>query len=448
MSRAYKNLRLYWFRAYTILDTLLLLLYDKLIPPCGNFMKFLSAKKLILIGFIVVLLIAIPLTVFILQREQQTTTQAEQATTLSFEPNSTAAAPIQASTGQPVSLDVIVDPGIEQNLVSFVRLEVQYDPTKLTPVDESTELFAFEENTGALTLLEGPVIDSEQGLITATLSVGVDPTKVIQTRTRIATINFIATAATDSVPTEVTFTTTSQVLSAGSSDQANENVLASRIPAYVMIIGDTVETEITPTTTGTPEDSSPSATIQPTLSPSPTTIQSSTAATLTPSPTVSNGIGASTNNSPLCENLTADRATTGIAPFSITLNALGSDQDGTIETATFSYGDGQVENITTGGGLGTSSIDLQAAHTYDIPGLYQASVVLTDDDGGVSTSGCILDITVTGEDGVVDDLASNTPTPTPADATLMETGPGDIFLGFGLAISVLTILGGILFFTL
>lgn len=412
-------------------------------------MKFLSAKKLILIGFIVVLLIAIPLTIFILQREQQTTTQAEQATTLSFEPNSTAAAPIQAATGQPVSLDVIVDPGVEQNLVSFVRLEVQFDPTKLVPVEESLGVPPFEENTSALTLLEGPVIDVEQGLISATLSVGVDPTNVIQTRTRIATINFIAVAATDSVPAEISFTTTSQVLSAGSSDQANENVLASRIPAYIVITGDEIVTSITPEPTdGTEPSITPTGTQQQiSVTPSPTTAASD-GATLTPSPTTSGGIGASTNQSPLCEGLTADRDTTGVAPFSLTMNILGSDPDGTVESVSLSYGDGQVETVTTGGGIGSPSIDLQVSHTYDIPGMYQASVVVTDDQGGVSSSTCTLDVTVTEEGGSVDELATFTPTPVPADATLMETGPGDIFLGFGVVLTVLTLLGGVLFFTL
>jgi len=401
-------------------------------------MKFLSAKKLILIGFIVVLLIAIPLTIFILQQQQQTQTQAEQATTLSFEPESTATNPVQAGLGQKVSLDVIVDPGVNQNLVSFVRLEIQYDPSKLTPIETSAETKPFEENTAALTLLEGPVITD--GVISATLSVGVDPTKVIQTRTRIATLNFTATEITGDVPTEVVFSTNSQVLSAGASDQANENVLAGSIPAYIAIAESGEPTA--------PPSGEPSVTITPveeevtiTSTPSPTGTSSAT-----PSPTVSDGTGQGTNQAPICEALTSS-TTSGVAPFTTTLNVLGSDPDGTVDKATFSFGDGQVQNITEGGGLTTSSVDLPVSHTYTSAGNYQASVVLTDNNGGVSGSDCTIDITVTDSSG--SGSGGTNPTATPVfQAELVEVGPGDVLVGAGLIVSIITIVGAALFFLL
>lgn len=394
-------------------------------------MKSLSTKKLILIGFIAVLLVAIPLAIYFLQQQQQTTTQAEQATTLSFEPTSSATAPITAEVGQPVSLDVVVDPGVNQNLVSFVRLEVQYDPTILTPADENGDPKPFAENTAALTLLEGPVI--EPGSITATLSVGVDPTKVIQTKTTIATLNFVATNPTGETPTEVTFSTNSQVLSAGTGDQANENVLASTIPAFVTVGGE--GTEVTPTLPDGEEPSvTPSISATPSASPSPTT-------------------GSSNNVGPVCESLSSTGSTTGTAPFAVALNAVGSDSDGNIVRATFSFGDGQIQAVTTGGGLGTSAADVTISHTYQAAGSYQASVVFTDNDGGVSSGDCTVNITATSgtstSGGGSTTTATSTPTAVPApDATLASTGPGDIVVLAGILTSIVTIIGAVIFFAL
>lgn len=398
-------------------------------------MKSLSPKKLILIGFIVVLLVAIPLTIFLLQQQQDTRTQAEQATTLSFEPTSSQASPISAQTGGDVSLDVVVDPGVNQNLVSFVRLEIQYDPSKLAPVEETEGLKPFQENTAALSLLEGPVMTP--GSITATLSVGVDPTKVIQTKTTIATLNFTAIEATGEIPTEVTFTTSSQVLSAGTGDEANENVLASRVPAFVSISGEETSPSITPEVPVEGEEETPTPSIVAEISP---------IASESVTPTVTGTTGSSNNVAPICEGLNAAGATTGVAPFTITLNALGSDSDGTISRATFSFGDGQVQAVTTGGGLGTSAADVSVTHTYETAGDYQASVVFTDSLGGVSSGTCTLNITATtAATGETETAASPTPIP---DSTLLDTGPEDLFTIAGVATSVLVVLGALIFFAL
>lgn len=400
-------------------------------------MKFLSAKKLILIGFIVVLLIGIPLAIYLVQQQQQTQTQAQQATTLSFEPVSTAASPLPARVGEPMSLDIIVDPGAGQNLVSFVRVDIQYDPEILAPVEATGTLKPFQENNAALTLLEGPVFS--EGNISATLSVGVDPTKVIQEKTQIATVTFLPIAKSDT-PTQVSYTTTSQVLSAGTGDQANENVLAGTEPAFIQV-GDGTGTgeedvEATPSATLTV---SPSPSLTPSVSPSPTATGSSSTNS---SNSTSSGTGqsAGTNTNPVCESLTSTQDTTGTAPFTIAMNTLGSDADGTISQATFSFGDGQVQNVTTGGGIGTSSVNLSVSHTYETAGNYQASVVMTDNQGGVSSSSCSLNITV---------LAAGDTVPTESpNAELMNTGPGDILVGAGIFVSILTIIGAALFFML
>ena len=176
----------------------------------------LSGKKLFLIGFIVILLVGIPLTVYILQQQTNTQQHAAASTNLAFSPNSSASAPIQENIGSTIPLAITVDPG--KNLVSFVKLEIQYDPTVLATASAN----AFVPNVSAFpSVLEGPIYSP--GKIAVTLSVGPDPTKAIQQAVTAATINFVALKATPpGTPTLVSYTTNTQVLSIGPNDQASE----------------------------------------------------------------------------------------------------------------------------------------------------------------------------------------------------------------------------------
>ena len=80
-------------------------------------MRF-SGKKLFLIGFVVLLLVGIPATVYLVQQQQEIRSRAEKATNLSFQPESSVGTPIVKAIGQDIPLDIMVDPGT--NLVSFV----------------------------------------------------------------------------------------------------------------------------------------------------------------------------------------------------------------------------------------------------------------------------------------------------------------------------------------
>lgn len=396
----------------------------------------MSRKKLLLIGFIIIILIAIPLTIFLIKQQQDNRSRAEKATTVSFEPASTEQTPLQKNKNDPVALDVFVDPGTNQNLVSFVKLEINYDPAKL-----ATGTGAFAADQSVMSLLEGPTYSP--GKITATLSVGVDPTKVIQTKTKVATVTFTAIDGTGSTPTEVQFGTTTQVLSAGPNDQANENVLAGTTNAFITIAGDITNPTTAPTV---PPSVSPSVSpsVAPSITTEPTAVPS-VAPTATPSPTI---IGATSapNNPPACSALTLDRTGTGTAPFSITFTAQGSDSDGTINKVTFSYGDGQVDNITQGGGINTSTVNAATSHTYQNAGTYTASAVLTDNAGGVSSGTCSQTIVV---DAAADGSGGGSSQPAPTDvASLPATGPGDAILGIGAVVGLLTAIGAFLFFAL
>lgn len=382
-------------------------------------MSFFTGKKLLLLGLIVSLLAAVPLTVFFLQQRTKPDAGAAPATTLSFTPPSTQNSPIQKKVDEPFSVDVNVDPGANKNQVSFISLIVTYDATKLatssagSPCQDAVCPNAVKFPA----VLEGPTYGN--GTITITLSVGADPTSVVQTPEKVATITFKGLTTTGTTPTQIGFGTQTQVLSIAESDLPSENVLvlSSSTPSFVA------------------------------LSPS----------TATPAPT-------STTNAPACESLNIDRTTSGTAPFSITFTVNGTDGNGTIQKATFDFGDGPVVDETTGGGIGTKTVSLQKAHTYNNAGTYKATVKLTDDTNAVSnpTTSCEQTITVTGGTGqpsvgtpsatpLPTDIPTDTPTPIPTDTpipTLPPPGPTDALFGIGAVGIILTIIGAALFFAL
>src|SRR5579864_8640153 len=118
-------------------------------------MAFLKNKKIFLLVGLGILLVAIPATLFLSQRKQETRSRASASTSLSFTPDSSTSNPIQKNVGDPVSLDITVNPGT--NLVTFVRFQVQFDPTKLSLATSN----AFVPNTSAFpTTIEGPVTTS------------------------------------------------------------------------------------------------------------------------------------------------------------------------------------------------------------------------------------------------------------------------------------------------
>lgn len=393
-----------------------------------------SGKKLLLIGFAVVLLVGIPVTLFVLQQQQEVRSRAEKSTNISFTPDSSQTAPIQKNIGEDVALDIMVNPG--KNLVSYVKLEIQYDPDKL-----ATTAAGFQANTVAFpSVLEGPVYTP--GKISVSLSVGPDPTKSIQTLTKAATITFKANASTPpGTPTLVTYGSTTQVLSIGSNDQASENVLSSATPATIIIGGGEPSPTTAQPTTETPTDT-PSPT-SPADTPVPTTAQPTDA----PTPTTDGGGGPeASNQAPVCSSLVLDRESSGNAPYDITFTANGTDSDGTISKVTFNFGDGQVNDVTTAGGIGTNSVNVQVSHTYSNPGTFQAYATLTDNDNSVSEQGgCQQAITITASGSATTAPQQSAATATP---TMAPTGPTEVVFGIAAVTLLLVIGGGLLFFIL
>lgn len=409
--------------------------------------KNLNKKQIFIIGFIVILLIGIPLTVYLIQKQQEVRTHAQKATNITFSPTSDSTNPIRKNVGDLIPLDVTVNPGT--NLVSFVKLEIRYDPDKLA-TDSAN---AFKPNTIAFpTVLEGPIYSA--GKIAITLSVGPDPTKAIQTTTKAGTLTLKALANTPpGTPTLVEYGTNTQVLSTGPSDEASENVLAGTTPATIVIGGSVITSPtsgiptLEPIPTAVPSQPIPE---QPTTPPSeqPTQVPLPTEVPLA-TPTTAGGGGGTggggtVNQSPVCTSLIADRDTTGSVPLSITFTASGTDSDGTISKVTYNFGDGQVSDVTAGGGLGTASVRAQISHTFNNPATYRVSAVLTDNQNAVNTNStnCTLTVTATAS-------GSATPAPTLGQGvTIPPTGSMDIALGIGALALVLIVGGGLLFFIL
>lgn len=372
-------------------------------------------KKILLIGFIVVLLIAIPVTVFLVQQQQKTKSGAIAATTISILPASQA--PI--NVGDDVSLDVQVNPATSTttNLVSLVKFTIMYDNTKI-----ATDGAGFVPNitTGLPNIVKGPTYG--EGTISITLSAGGDANKVIKTVTTLGTMTFKAIATTGAAPTQLTFGNDTQVLSLGGTDQFNENVLASANPAALIIIGGT---NVTPTETPTP---------------------TSTQTVL-----------------PTCTSLTAD-TTSGAIPLNTSLTVTGSSSNSTISKVTFNFGDGQSQSITESGGIGTNSVSVLQSHSYTTAGTFNATATLTDATNAVSNAtSCSVTITAGGggttttttttgggTTPVVVTAPTATPTPTQVIAQvspLPPSGPADI-IKIGSLGAVIMLIGAVLLFAL
>jgi Mg-chelatase subunit ChlD len=226
--------------------------------------KFLAKNKLlaVVVLYLVVVLVALPITLFNIKEPSQTRSSASAATTLSFSPAS-----YQAAVGATVPIDIMVDPGT--NAVSFITLDINYDPAKL-----SAGTSAFVANPTAFpTIIEGPVYES--GRIRVKVSIGADPTKAIIAATKVGTVTFTALADTGGSTTPLTHGTSSYILSVAAGDNATDNVLATVQPAAISIggTGGPVATAV-PTSGGTNPTAVPSD--APTAGPSPTVAVSPT----------------------------------------------------------------------------------------------------------------------------------------------------------------------------
>jgi hypothetical protein len=361
-----------------------------------------SMKKVLLIGFILVLLIAIPVTVFLLQQQQKTKSSAVAATTISILPASQA----PVNVGDTVPLTIKVDP-TSTNLVSLVKFTINYDNTKLSV--DPTNGFVVSGAPNLLTLTKNVTYGTNT--VSVSLSANGNAQAVIQRPTTIGTITFKVLPTASTAPTQITFGSDTQVLSLGSTDQFNENVLASANPAALSINGSAV---VSPT---------------PTVTAIPTT-------------------------TPTCTSLTAD-TTSGAAPLNTNLTVVGASSNSTISKITFNFGDGQSQDITASGGIGTNSVSVLQSHSYATAGTFLAKAILTDANNVVNSSDCSVTITVNGTAATTTTNTATAPTATPTatqeviaqPSPLPPTGPADL-VKIGSIGGLIMLIGAALLFAL
>ncbi|OGH48228.1 MAG: hypothetical protein A3A51_04385 [Candidatus Levybacteria bacterium RIFCSPLOWO2_01_FULL_39_10] len=226
-------------------------------------MELIKKHKLIF-GIIAVQLIVLPLLLLLVRQQQETRTGAVAATTLSFLPNSGATSPINANINQEFTVDLMLNPGT--NLVSLAKLDITYDPTVIA-LSSSTPVVV--NSTAFPVIVEGPIYTN--GRVQIVVSVGSDQTKVIQTTTKVLTIKFRGTSASQ---TQIGFGTNNAIYSIAPQDSSTENVLSTTMQAYVKINAAPTNTPTpTPTVTPTPTNTpTPTPTPIPTSTPTPTPI--------------------------------------------------------------------------------------------------------------------------------------------------------------------------------
>lgn len=381
----------------------------------------LSGKRLFLLGVVLILLAAIPLTTYLVSKQSETRSRATQSTKLSFTPASSQAAPITKAVGDTFTIGIMIDPGT--NAVIHTTLSINFDPTKLAIADATTSKdfnsstditnknFSFPKGTDGFpplpSVLDGP--NSTNGNTTIAISTGTDITRAIKTPLKIAAVTFKALApTTPGTPVQLTFGTQTTITATVSDPETN--VLSSTLPAFIAITG---------------------------------------SAAATPTPTVAAATPTIAQAGLACTALNVDRVTNGIAPFSIIFTANGSDQNNNITKASFNFGEGAVQDITDAGGLGTKSVSVQISHIYHNPGTFKATSVLTNSAGATSNpSTCAQTITVSDATPSATIAPTETPIVASPTPTMKPSGPGDKILGVGTIGAVISIIGAIMFFAL
>jgi hypothetical protein len=200
-------------------------------------------KRAVIIIFVVLILLAIPATVFLAMNSQLNKSKAAPATTLAVTPSS-----VSKKVGDEFSLEVHIDTA--ENQVVAVQLNFVFDPTKL-------EAESITNGTLFPNILSSGVV----GNGTATIAIGAaNTTTPIKGTGTAAVIKFKALAATTS-PISVKLGTDTFV---GALGEGSTNVLTSTTPSTITIAADVTAgaNNLTASPTATP-----SGTIAPTLAP-------------------------------------------------------------------------------------------------------------------------------------------------------------------------------------
>lgn len=191
-------------------------------------------KKVFLLLSIVLILIAIPATVFLVGQQQEVRKKAAPATTLAFSP-----ATVNKKVGEMFSLEVTIDTG--ENQVVAAELHVVYDPVKL-------EAQTITNSTLFPNILTSGTV--ERGAASITVGAA-SATKPITSTGTIAVVRFKTLEKTDA-PATVRLAPNTFV---GGIGEGATNVLVGTTPATITITGDGTSSQ---------QSATPSAQLSPT----------------------------------------------------------------------------------------------------------------------------------------------------------------------------------------
>jgi hypothetical protein len=221
-------------------------------------------KKGLFIVVSLLILLAIPISVFLVKQNQDTRQKAAPATTLAFSPSS-----VTKNVNDEFTLNATVDTA--QNSILVAEIHVTYDPQYL-------EAKSITNGAAFPTILNAGVVgaNASGGKSEALITVGVTNSAAPYQGTGTAiTVRFKALKATTR-PTSITFSNNTFL---GSTSEGATNVLIGSTPATVTITGGTPATSAT-TLTPTPI---PTQSVLSTSSPSLTPTVSLSTSTATPS---------------------------------------------------------------------------------------------------------------------------------------------------------------------
>lgn len=230
--------------------------------------------KKIFIPLLILLFIiaAIGVTLYLVKQSQENRSKAAPATTLTFSPSSAT-----AQVGDTFTLDILINTG--DNTVSAAELHVNYDQT----IFEGKEI-------APGTFLTTELVHGAIGQGNASITLGSPPTSPQKGNGKLASLKLKAIKATTTA-SKVTFDGSTQVAGIGEAG----DVLVSKRETSITVSGGT---QITYTPTVTPSPTGVNSTGTPTITPSPTSYpsNSSPTPTATPSPTRAPGVGGPTSS--------------------------------------------------------------------------------------------------------------------------------------------------------
>jgi hypothetical protein len=385
-------------------------------------------RNFLVFGFLLVILLTIPVTLLLVKNQTQTRSNASPATQLSFIPSTKTVA-----VGDSFQLDINLDPGqgASANSVAFVDLVITF-PNSLQ-LQKSTD----NNNTGiklgqvgstTIISLTDPKTTCATQTCTLKVSLGMPPNNTVKTQQPIATLYLTAVSPTDpnsNNGAEISFSG-SKALSIANGDKASDNILAGAQSAFITITGQTTPT---PTDAGSGGGTTPGV-----------------------SPTDSGGGGGNQGSAPVCSSLSADTTSAATAPATVNFTAAGNSGSSTISKITFNFGDGTVQDVTSDGGIGTNAVNVVLAHQYTTTGSFTASATLTDATGSTSTpSSCTQTISIGQQAGSGGSSGGTTPvadTPVPTAGSIPSTGPGETIMAVGAVGAAVIIIGGLFLFGL